>query len=678
MFDHEYDRRPAMAEMKRVLLGRKSLTLLIIVIFLHAVFFFYQCNDVKRDTLSGTELEEYVNGYQEYVSGVLTNAEEMLENPLFSNKNSHVYRNLVKTKQDFQGLLDITPIVGENRGVMAMIPFRLTGYLMLLMGIYYVLCFMAERQKGLYLLVRCTSRGRFPLSLERVFTLILGLFITGSLLFLTVLPVAMLRFPGANLSRPIQSIPEFSGVLSHVSIFGYLCLIMLRKILGCIVTCMLLYFCMSLLRSSLCILLFLGIFLGEYLLYALLLPTDRLCILKYVNLYTLIFSTQDYAHYYNMNFFGHPVLTGTSSDLVAAFAFLAFSLLALWQFAHQYPKAEGKRFPLLDRISAIISKKKPQLSPFLWECKKILFSQKALLILCMVLYLAWSSSQEISYRDYRSTYVLHWYEEFQGKIDETKLKDMQKQMDKLVKKLGKLEASLQHQQELLPMEIQKGHDTSKIAQNIASLMAAIREYNLNIKGLTEVQEHAQANYEFTKSSGITVDLLDPTCYELLLSKDYQTVRQNYLYVLLAVIFMFSGVMAIESSSNVKPLLHVLPRGGRPMLLRKLAIVFLLSVICALFIHFIQYIQIGKILPYHSMDAVIQSIPCVHYLPIIMTIRTYLILLYAFRCFLAFLLGIAVMTISHYSKNRSNTIALSVFLLVIPMVLLSYFFLATGA
>ena len=296
----------------------------------------------------------------------------------------------------------------------------------------------------------------------------------------------------------------------------------------------------------------------------------------------------------------------------------------------------------------------------------------------MVLYLAWSSSQEISYRDYRSTYVLHWYEEFQGKIDETKLKDMQKQMDKLVKKLGKLEASLQHQQELLPMEIQKGHDTSKIAQNIASLMAAIREYNLNIKGLTEVQEHAQANYEFTKSSGITVDLLDPTCYELLLSKDYQTVRQNYLYVLLAVIFMFSGVMAIESSSNVKPLLHVLPRGGRPMLLRKLAIVFLLSVICALFIHFIQYIQIGKILPYHSMDAVIQSIPCVHYLPIIMTIRTYLILLYAFRCFLAFLLGIAVMTISHYSKNRSNTIALSVFLLVIPMVLLSYFFLATGA
>ena len=253
----------------------------------------------------------------------------------------------------------------------------------------------------------------------------------------------MLRFPGANLSRPIQSIPEFSGVLSHVSILGYLCLIMLRKILGCIVTCMLLYFCMSLLRSSLCILLFLGVFLGEYLLYAFLLPTDRLCILKYVNLYTLIFSTQDYAHYYNMNFFGHPMLTGTCSDLVATAFFLAFSLLALWQFAHQYPKAEGKRFPLLDRISASISKKKPQLSPFLWECKKILFSQKALLILCVVLYLAWSSSQEISYRDYRSTYVLHWYEEFQGKIDETKLKDMQKQMDKLVKKLGKLEASLQ-------------------------------------------------------------------------------------------------------------------------------------------------------------------------------------------------------------------------------------------
>ena len=666
-----------MAELKRVLLGRKSLMLLGILLLLHAVFFFYQCNEMKLDTLTDEELQAYVDEYPLYVEGVLTSANEMLENPLFSERSSFVFQNIIKTAKDFQTLSAVKPVYGENRGVMTLVPFQLSGYLLLLMGIYYVLAFMAERQKGLYLLVRCTYRGRIDLSLSRICTLILGITACGCLFFLTILPIMLLRFPGSTLFRPVQSLPECSGVMSQVTIWGYLCILVFRRILGCIVTCMLLYFCMSVLRSSLCILLFGALFLGEYLLYALLLPTDQLCILKYVNLYTLIFAPQDYAHYLNVNFFGMPIMTGTLSLRIALACFFLLTLLCLFQYARQYPKAEGKRFPLLDRFFAWMSIKKPQLTPFLWECKKILFSQKALLILGLVIYLAWSSSTEISYRDYRSKYVLKWYQTFEGLVDEKKLSDIDKQMTKLEERLDMYEKSLARQQEILQKYIELGYETFAVAGNVTRLTKTVKETKLDIKGLEIVQTHAKSDYEFTQESGISINLIDPTFYELLLHKDYQTVRKNYLYVLIAIVLMLSGVMSCETSSNVKPTLHVLYRGGKAMILRKLCIVFVLSITCALSIHLIQFFQINRIIPQDQSNAIAQSIPCVRYLPVVMTIRTYVILLYALRALIAFLLGLAVMLISNYSKSRANTIALSVFLLGIPMVLLSYFFLATS-
>ena len=666
-----------MAELKRVLLGRKSLLLLGILLLLHAVFFFYQCNEMKRETLTEDELQEYVDGYSLYVEGVLESSNEMLENPLFSNQTSFVYENIIKTAQDYATLQDIQPVYGENRGIMTMVPFQLTGYLLLLMGIFYVLSFMAERQKGLYLLVRCTYRGRMPLSFERIGTLILGITTCGSLFSLTILPIMLIRFPGTTLFRPVQSIPECSGVMSHVTIWGYLCMLVFRRILGCIVTCMLLYFCMSLLRSSLCVLLFLGLFLGEYLLYALLLPTDQLCILRYVNLYTMIFAPQDYAHYLNLNFFGTPILTGILSIRIALICFVLLSVLCVIQYGRQYPKAEGKRFPMLDSLSAWYSRKKLQLTPFLWECKKILISQKALLILVLIIYLAWTSSTEISYRDYRSKYVLKWYQTFGGTVNDQKLKDIDKQMVKLEEKLDMYEKSLVRQLEILEKYTIRGYDTSVVGSNVVRLRNTIKECKLSIRGLKVVRDHAKMDYEFTLESGISVDLIDPTFYELLLHKDYQTVRKNYLYVLIAIILMLSGVMSCETSSHVKPTLHVLYRGGRSMIARKVIIVFLLSVLCALSIHLIQFFQIYRIIPQDAQNVIAQSIPCVRYLPVIMSIRTYVILLYAFRALIAFGLGLIVMLISNYSKSRVNTIALSVFLMGIPMVLLSYFFIATS-
>ena len=157
-----------MLELKRILWNGRTLLLFGILILLHGIFFVFQCNDEKSITPVGEELTAYIDGYDDYMTSVQDNVIMMKDNPLFSESDSFVYRNLIKTGEDYAKIADITPVAGENRGIMAVLRFTLSTFVLLLIGVYIVLCFLAERQKGLYLLVRCTERGRTVLSLQRI------------------------------------------------------------------------------------------------------------------------------------------------------------------------------------------------------------------------------------------------------------------------------------------------------------------------------------------------------------------------------------------------------------------------------------------------------------------------------------------------------------------------------
>lgn len=666
-----YRKAETMIEIRRILFSYKTMVLFLLLFLLHGTFFFYQLSDVKRGTLSGVELENYIETYPQYVSSVLENADNMLDNPLFSNHDSFVYRNVIKTRADYALLRDVVPVYGENRGIMTVLDFKLTSWLMLLAGVWLITQFLSEREKGLYLLVRSTYRGRFPLTLERIITLFLGTTLFSLCLFVSILLISFLVFPGADLLRPVQSIPEFSGISMRCSILTYLCLFLFRRLLGTILTCLMLYLSMSLFRSSLCLLFSGGIFLAEYFLYATLIPTSAFCALKYMNLYTLVFCGTDYGHYYNLNLLGHPVATGIATTVLFLILLPLSAAACLWRFTLQYPSPRQHALPLAEKLQKFWSRKKPSLTPFLWECRKILIDQKGLLIFAVTLFLAWSSAGELEYYDYRTPYVTHWYTDFQGKADSSMVLSIQKKKTSLEKKLNRFQESLARQEEILLEYQQKGYEVWAVESNIANLRQAIQEYTREVNGIQIVLEQAESTLAVSENLGQPLDLIEPSCYELLFQKDYKTVQQNHLYILLTIILMFSGTQACEKSSHMDTVLHTLYHGRRPLLIRKLLLVAGVSILCGLAFHMVQFLAIGKALPYHHLDVLIQSVPCMQSFPLAISIRVYLILLYCFRLLLSFFMGICVMGISHFSRNRMTTIALSVFLMLIPMVLLSF-------
>ncbi len=654
-----------MLELKRILWNGKTLLLFGILLLLHGIFFVFQCNEEKSITPVGEELTAYLDGYDAYMTSVQDNVSMMKENPLFSADDSFVYRNLIKTGEDYAKISDVTPVEGENRGVMAVLQFTLSTFILLLVGVYIVLCFLAERQKGLYLLVRCTERGRTVLSLQRIGIMCLGVLGAAVILYGTILVIGNLVFPGCDMTRPVQSVPELGSVIGHYSIGEYLALYVFRKAIGCLFACLLLYFCMSLFRSSFCIVAFFLLMLGEYALYAFIIPTGRWSVFKYINLYTYTFCGTDYANYYNLNVFGKPLNIVGTSDLFVFVGTAVMVFVCMLQYARQYPRSEYRTLKVIEKLRVFVSRHKPSCSLMTWEVKKVMFSQKGLFIMVLLIYLAYTASVESNYMDFRSKYVVHWYEDFAGEITEESVQSMYDTRTEMEEDIARWQASVLRLEENKMKNLMIGADTAMIERLIAGLQDSIRENERQITGLNVVLTQAEDGLEYSLETGRTVMLIDSGAYELLLHNDKQTISRNYLYTLLTVVLVLSGIMACEKASHMEMMLHSLYKGRRQTLVRKILIMFGVCVVATLSIHLVQYFQIGEVLAFTDKEVLAQSIPCVRDFPFAITIGQYLYFIYAVRVATSILMGSAVMYLS--SKfSRITTLAFGVFLLIVPM------------
>ncbi|MBE5931210.1 MAG: hypothetical protein E7268_09195 [Lachnospiraceae bacterium] len=654
-----------MLELKRILWNGRTMLLFGILLLLHGIFFVFQCNEEKSITPVGEELTAYLDGYDDYMISVQDNVTMMKENPLFSADDSFVYRNLIKTGEDYAKISDITPVEGENRGVMAVLQFTLSTFILLLVGVYIVLCFLAERQKGLYLLVRCTERGRTVLSLQRIGILCLGVFGAAVILYGTIFVISSVIFPGCDMGRPVQSIPELGSIIGHYSIGEYFFLYVLRKAVGCLFACLLLYFCMSLFRSSFCIVAFFLLMLGEYALYAFIIPTGRWSVFKYINLYTYTFCGTDYAHYYNLNVFGKPLNIVGTSDWFVLIGTVVMVLVCLFQYARQYPRSEYRTLKVIEKLRVFVSRHKPSCSLMTWEFKKVMFSQKGLFIMAILIYLAYSASVESNYMDFRSKYVTHWYEDFAGEITEESVQRMYDTRTEMEEDIARWQASVLSLQEDRMKNLMMGADTAMIDRLISGLEESIQENERQIIGLNVVLEQAEDGLEYSLRTGNTVMLIDSGAYELLLQNDKQTISRNYLYTLLTVVLVLSGIMACEKASHMEMMLHSLYRGRAQTMVRKIVIMLAVCIVTTLSVHLVQYFQIGEVLTFTDKEVLVQSIPCVRSFPLAITIGQYLYFIYGVRVVMSVLMGSAVMYLS--SKfSRITTLAFGVFLLIIPM------------
>ncbi len=644
-----------MSELRRIFFSRRMLFTWLIGLFLCGVFFFYECESTKQITLSVEELQNYIDGYSNFLQSVKDNAENVGMLAAISDNTGFVKNNIKKTLADYSLLEGIVLVAGENKGIVLYSNFVLGDAIIIAIVLVVLLLFAEEKSKGLSLLVRCTKNGRSRLLLERAGILAVTSLLASFLVTGTCVLLSHMLCGEAVLGRPLQSIPEFSLCAFPVTIGEYLVLSIVLKALAAFSFGVLVLLLLVWLEAIPAILVGAGSLFAEFLLHTLVLGTDKLSGFKLANIIALLRTEIFFKNYYNVDLFGHAVGFLVFSTVVVGVVVLGLVILAVI-FSAKCTEST-LHIGVINKVKVWCSLHAPNLPLFFWELRKVLFNQKGILILAAVLYFAASSGLEYRYYSYVDKEREYYYEKYAGAITQEKINEMQADCDELTDLYFEAADKIQDLQE---------HDPEN--ERILTLMQTCYDLSEKIGAVEEIIDNATEAFVYTEKTGVETQLVKPDAYERLLVTDRSTTDKNSMFLLLGIVGFFSGIMACEKECNMTLWLQTLFKGRKPLICRKIEVIALMVPVLVLGVSWTQLYQVQEAVGFNDLGATAQSLALLRELPFSMSLGGYLVLIYVIRMLFAFLIGVLVAGISALAPNRVLCLFLSFVLLVVPMVL----------
>ena len=358
---------------------------------------------------------EHLRSYGDYLERVQEQAYKMQASSIFNtDKDSFVYRNIIKTAEDFANCSAEGISLGNDRAVQDWLAFSLADWAFLAGILLFVMAFLEERQKGLSAIVRSCPAGRGKLQLSRI--LILLVYSAGMTLVLYYLPLVLSLCLGGgweDLSRPVQSLAEFRLCTAQMSIADFFVRFFFVKTACGFLLGLIIWFLLSFLEQvQLCWMMTAAGLAVEYLLYTLVPAQSVFSPLRYVNVFSYVFTAELYTDYVNINFFEFPVERRTLLlGLLVVLAVLV-SVATLWVLTKRYPFGNrdwmGKLLHLWNRVGDTVRR---HLGLYGFEWYKLLFLSFGGLFFVLGLLLtrdiqcnsgAYNSIEDVVYRQYVS------------------------------------------------------------------------------------------------------------------------------------------------------------------------------------------------------------------------------------------------------------------------------------
>lgn len=301
-----------MNEWNRIASDRKRLIIILCIPIVCLAVFFYQkssgnLTDEEQRLVTQTE---HLQSYEEYLERVQKQAYNMQASGIFNaNKNSFMYRNIIKTAEDFSCCTAEGVRLGNDKAIQDWLTFSLADWFFLAAVLMLVMSFTEERKKGLAAIVHTCSAGRGKLQISRL--LILLTYCIGMTLLLYGLPLGLsLCVDGGwqDWSRPIQSLAEFRKCTAQMSIAEFLIHFFFVKTFCGFLLGLLIWFLLSFLAHPQMgwLITVAGLAL-EYLLYTLIPVQSIFSPLREINVFSYVFTFELYTRYTNINFLGFPV-----------------------------------------------------------------------------------------------------------------------------------------------------------------------------------------------------------------------------------------------------------------------------------------------------------------------------------------------------------------------------------
>ena len=261
---------------------------------------------------------EYLKDYPNYLERVQEQAYKMQHSSIFgADPNSFTYRNIIKTAKDFDDLSSDGVSLGNDLAMQNWLAFSWADWGFLAVILLLVMSFLEERKKGLAAIIRSCPAGQGKLQGTRL--LILLLYSAGMTFLLYYLPlVVSLVAEGGwdDLSRSVQSLAAFQKCTAQLTIGEFLVQFFFLKTACGFFLGVLIWFALSFLEQvQLCWMVTAAALAVEYFLHTTIPAQSVLSPLRYVNVFSYVFTSRIYTEYVNLNFFTYPV--GKSTMLLA-------------------------------------------------------------------------------------------------------------------------------------------------------------------------------------------------------------------------------------------------------------------------------------------------------------------------------------------------------------------------
>lgn len=335
---------------------------------------------------------EHLRDYAGYLNKVQEQARKMRASSLFNgSRNSFVYRNILKTAEDFAGCSAGGVCLGNDRSVQDWLAFSLADWGFLAAILLLVMSFLDQRKKGLCAIIRSCPAGRGKLQGSRL--LILLLYSAGMSLLLYYLPLGLsLCLDGGwgDMLRPVQSLAEFQKCTVPMSIAGFLLRFFFVKTACGFMLGVLIWFLLSFLEQvQLCWMITAAGLAGEYLFYTLIPAQSVFSPLREINVFSYVFTDELYTQYGNINFFSFPVERRTLLLGILAVAVVLLGTATVRVLTRRYPFGNqnrlGKWLHLWNRMGDAVRRR---LGLYGFEWFKLLFLSAGGLFLVLGLLLS--------------------------------------------------------------------------------------------------------------------------------------------------------------------------------------------------------------------------------------------------------------------------------------------------
>jgi len=617
---------------------------------------------------------DYLKSYPAFINDILRKGEQQSQFSFLNQSDTYAKLNIDKTLSDFKKMDTITLTIFPSYAIDSFLQYKLNDFLIVIWLLLVSMSFVEERKNGMWGIVRCSAKGRASLGFQRIGVLLIGSVVIVAALHFIPLLLALTCYGGwENVNIPAQSIRALKMLPLAITLKDFFAMYFIIKYIATIVLA--LVFTTALLLADdhkVAILVLVAVFTVHYALFSYLPSQSYLALLKYFNLFSYINTSSLLTEYNNVPFWGKPV--NIREFIVYSSPLIAFFLMSAVIYVHCSKKpAHSQSFIdiILYHATVIRDKAISHFGLFMFEFYKTMVLQRGFLLLMIVFAIAFviPFSSPI-YRDYEEVRQDEILISIAGQItDDTyrKLTEYRKAAEQIIS--DNEDAQVRYENNEI-----KYHEYFALAQKLDSASIELEIVDRSMHFTRALQATLEANgveafvlsdYQYRSSLGYRIS--DTVNFE-----SANRHNNKAMICILGLTLIVSGGIPFDFQSGMRSIISSTINGRKKLLRVKNTVLVLVAVLTWFFAYIPEIFTYFFSGTFTTLSYPVQSLSIFSQFPLHISINTFLILLYAYRCFALISIAFVLNWIASFCRSIQMAQVISLITVVIPSILYCVF------